>query len=574
MPDAGRDKTLTATQRERIIPILLFALVVCVSIVAWRQPVTSMPMNRNDASCYLLLAHNLVEHGVYSLDQTAPFRPHTEWPPGIPLLYTLPVALAGGFPLDDAAWIVRLFAWLVAAGSLWSVFRYVRLFCEAPVAWLVTLCTLGSRAFLDETQAAFADVPALGAMFLILFEIEHHFRSRTTSSWRSVAMFLGMALLPLIKPYLGVVYVAYLWHLTRRWWVARREATAELHPHRRLAAGIGLTTICCLPFVGFMAYSVIAAEATGTISAVTWLVTDNPVDVREGVAKTDPKSMSEWLNEGVTTLKYHLIYHVTASPVPLLEMVNFRDWPVLPRLTLILCGGVLIALGAIRLTLRGSGAAVSTTFSMLAVFTLLACDGARYFVILTPLFAWLYFSGVEALAGLCAGCRSTRQWTASTRGRIAVRRTAFALAAVSAVVWATERTRFVLDSDPLYDEVYSVLFELRDRDDVSTIVVPFPLRELAVVETDKRVLVYGDVDSLAAGPNGDPDSTAILWFNQSVVRNRDGFSPPESLKLLISQQTHLAEQQSSLVTVVLRGTPSDRRGQRSAEFSRKTKVRS
>nr|MBC8289577.1 hypothetical protein [Planctomycetota bacterium] len=390
-------------------------------------------------------------------------------------------------------------------------------------------CTFGSRAFLDESQAAFADVPALGAMFLILFEIEHHFRSKESPRWRSAAMFLGMALLPLVKPYLGVVFVAYLWCLTRRWFECGSETKAQAHRHRQFASGIGLTAVCCLPFIGFMVYSVIAAEATGTISAVTWLTTDNPVEVREGIAETDPKSIREWLGEGITTLKYHLIYHVTASPVPLLEMAHFRNWSIGPRLFWMLVCSSLILAGAIRLTLRGSGAAVVTASAMLAVFALLACDGARYFVILTPLFAWMFFSGVEALAETLAHIRSTRRWGNSPRTRTVFCGLATTAVAVSALVWSTERTQFSLDTDPLYDEIYAELFKLRDREDISTIVVPFPLRELAVVETGKRVLAYGEAAAVGGPVKVAQNSVAILWFGESVWQNREGFRPPSSL---------------------------------------------
>jgi hypothetical protein len=554
----GAKGDVMATQRERFIPFLLFGLVACLSAVTWNQPVTSMPMNRNDASCYLLLAHNMAEHGVYSLDQQAPFRPHTEWPPGVPLLYAIPVALAGGFPLGNSAWIVHLFAWVVAAGSMWCVFHYVRLFAEAHVAWLVTLCTLCSRAFLEESQAAFADIPALGAMFLMLYEIEHYFRTEQRSRWRTSMMFIGLALLPLVKPYLGVTFVAFLWHLAVRW-QTRRTQDAPAVRNRQFATGVALTALCCVPFACFMSYSVIAAESTGTISAVTWLVTDNPVEVREGVATTDHRTLGEWMTISVETMKFHLVYHIVASPVPLLEMVDFRDWPGPPRLLILLTGGSLMFLGALRLTLRGRGAAVVNTVAMTAVFALLACDGARYFVILTPLFAWLFLSGVEVVADWLAmrnagGGESECSWS---RRYIMVRPAFVTVLGMAALVWATEQNHPANDRDPLYDEIYSVLFELRDRDDISTIVVPFPIRELAIVETGKRVLVYAEVKADdASGPGLDRlNSSAIVWFHDSLRSQRPTFGGTEILAELVrNAPRHNTRTRNSLVQIVTPAT--------------------
>ncbi|TXT35139.1 MAG: hypothetical protein FD138_1491 [Planctomycetota bacterium] len=193
--------------------LALVVLFLAFSSVAWRQPVSSMPMNRNDAAFYLVLAHNLVEHGVYSHEQVEPFAPHTEWPPGVPLWYAVPMSLIGSFPLGSSAWIIRVWTLTTAALALWLVHRYLRLFFSNGAASAITSATAFSVAFLDESQAALADIPALAASFFVLFEIEKHFATERTSRGRSIVLHLSLAALPLVKPYLGMVFLAYLWKL-------------------------------------------------------------------------------------------------------------------------------------------------------------------------------------------------------------------------------------------------------------------------------------------------------------------------------------------------------------------------
>ena len=367
------------------------------SRVATAGPVSSMPLNRNDAAFYLVLAHNMVEHGVYSHQQVEPFAPHTEWPPGVPLWYAVPMSLIGSFPPGSSAWIIRVWTLATAVLALRLVQRYLKLFCSNGVSLAITAATAFSAALLDEAQAAFADIPALAASFFVLFEIEKHFATERTSRGRSIILHLSMAALPLVKPYLGVVFVAYL---------------SKLFSH----GGWALVALCCVPFIAFMTYSVIAAREAGTISAVTWLTTDNPVAMREGAAAAaDQKTLSEWISAATNAARFHLIYHIASSPLPLLEATHLSDWPAVPRLATTLGMLILFGVGIVRSLRRAEGAAAAYTIAVLAVFSLLACDGSRYFIILTPLCAAMIWSGVTCTVRSLIGtpidvpdCGSTR----------------------------------------------------------------------------------------------------------------------------------------------------------------------
>jgi len=531
----------------REVPAVLGLItgLILISSAAWGRPVTSMEMNRNDAAFYLVLGHHLVEHGVYSHSQTAPFIPHTEWPPGIPLLYALPLLITGGFPLAGSSGLLHVWIWLVAATAICLLYRYLRLFCRPGTAWTVAAVTIASRAFLDEAQAAFADIPALAAAAWALREIELHFRSPHRSRTRSALMYGGMSLLPLVKPYLGIVFVAYLWNLLVRWWRTVDAAEPDdIRParHGALMRGIGSLAVCCLPFAGFMTYSVMAAEQSGTISAVTWLVTDNPVLIREGVQAADQKTAGEWLATSVSTLRYHLVYHVTSALLPALDWLDFTHWPASPRILVMGLMWTLLILGSLRMLRRGHGAPVVYTAAMLAVFAVLGCDSARYFVILTPLCAWLELEGLAAVkSGLHAGTAALNRIRRSQSARVsgivvpaelsAPLLSVCCLAALAAsALWVQRQATAPLDPNPFYAELYQSLFELRDRDDVQTIVVPFPLRELTIVETGRRVLTYSD--ALADRAMHDP-STAVIRLRQSDLRTRPGFVAPAELEALL-----------------------------------------
>ena len=532
----------------RVGPLLVvIVLFVAVCSVAWRQPVSSMPLNRNDAAFYLVLAHNLVEHGVYSHQQVEPFAPHTEWPPGVPLWYAVPMSLVGSFPLGSSAWIIRAWALATAVLALWLVHRYLKLFCSNGVALAITAATAFSAAFLDEAQAALADIPALAASFFVLFEIEKHFASERTSRGRSIILHLSMAALPLVKPYLGVVFVAYLWKLfsCHGGWAllpvpaSKKRTGKSAHPPR----GIALVALCCVPFIAFMTYSVIAAREAGTISAVTWLTTDNSVAMREGAAATaDQKTLTEWLAAAMNTARFHLIYHIASSPLPLLEATQLNDWPSLPRLATTLGMLILFGVGIVRSLRRAEGAAAAYTIAMLAAFSLLACDGSRYFIILTPLCAAMIWSGATCTVRSLIGTPIDVPDCGSSEARMNARGLRFNKMLLSAVVvcavgsgllWAQQRSQSSLDPDPFYRDVYSSLFQLRDRDDVVTIAVPYPLREVTIVETGKRVITHAEFLALSKAEQ----AATVLVLVDHDVRRAVSFETSEPLKEFLSRAT-------------------------------------
>ena len=178
-PDGSRR---SATNREchwasapwfRALPLAAVLLTfLAASSVTWRQPVTSIEMNRNDAAFYLVLARNIVEHGVYSHQQQPPFQPHTEWPPGVPLLYSLPMSFVGGAALDGGRLWIHGFTLLVSSLALIAVYLFVRQRESVGIAIAVTAATMSSHAFLDSAQAATADTIAVAAAFFTLLLLE------------------------------------------------------------------------------------------------------------------------------------------------------------------------------------------------------------------------------------------------------------------------------------------------------------------------------------------------------------------------------------------------------------------
>ena len=532
----------------------LAAIFVLVSLASSRHQVSTVEMNRNDAACYMILARNIAQRGVYSLEQAEPFHPHTEWPPGIPLLYVPPMAIVGEFPLDATGTAV-IHAWslLLAVLSLWMVWRYLKEMTSPIGALCATAAVASTKAFLDSANAATADAVAVGFAFLALREIEVYFRDKTPSRsgeaveqtarlsvgrkkkakkttvrksptapkiakprrLRAVGLHVLLACLPIVKPYLGLVFVAYLWKLleTRPQWRQRLLGTVAIGA-------------CCLPFVGFMAFSVIAAERQGTISAVTWLTTDNPTAVLEGVASTDQKTLGEWLRGGLRTIRFFLLDNVSEAGVPALRWFGFSDWPRVARFgTLALVFGTL-ACGLVRAVRQKQIAGVGYSTAMFAFFVVFACDSPRYFTVLTPMCALYFWNGLTELLAMF-GSRSARTVVGRALVPVSEKKegqacspfdpqavaTGFVLsvAVIAAGSWVEHRFSERVDPELFYREVYAALRAAQVDESIHAIAVPYQLRSVATVETSKPVLSW---DECVSSQRHQWSRTAVLVIEQ------------------------------------------------------------
>jgi hypothetical protein len=462
------------------------------SLAAVGKPVTSMEMNRNDAACYLILADNLVHHGVYSMSRTEPYLPHTEWPPGTPLLYTVPVALASGLPTLSTAWVFHAWTLLISSLSLVALYRWAKLFVDVPIALAVTAATAFSRAFLDSGQAAVADSAAVGAAFFCLRMVHLKFAGTVEQRPNPFVFYGSLALLPLTKPYLGLVFVAWLWRVLTR-----------MDSWRDRFRQLLMMALCCVPFAGFIVYSVVAAQAAETISAVTWLTTSNPVEVREGVdVASDSITLGARLEMARHTLQYFLVYHAVNSPLPILDWAGLRDWPLAFRGVVVVLVGLAMILGLLSTTGRILKAEFAYAAALLVFFVLFECDSARYFTVLTPLCAMCFF----------LGARDVLQRFRWRLPELKLVHAALAAAVVSGVCWSQRQMAADIDPDPLFADIYTALKIARDDDRIETLYVPQWLRDLSIVETHKPVTGF-------AGPQLDETALkgcAVLQVSREV----------------------------------------------------------
>lgn len=509
--EAASSGTENSRFSDRAVFGLIAVLFVAVSLFSWHQPVSSMEMNRNDAACYLIMAKNLTQHGVYSLDQAAPFRPHTEWPPGIPLLYTVPMAFLD-FPLTTTGTSV-IHAWtlLMSLTSLWLVYRFLRTLISQAGAFAVVAALATTKAFLDSAQAAVADTASVGAAFLVLHWMQQYFQSQfrgatgadsdlasTATTRGQIALHIALALAPLVKPYLGMLHAAYLAKIIQHWW---RDSGAGKAAHLRLLRGLVTLGVCCIPFAGFIAYSVVAAQQTEQISAITWLTTDNPVEIHKTGETADHKSLKEWINGGLGVLKYHLVYNAIDAAVPALSWWRFSEWPApwrAPVLALLL-GTMLV--GAVQLQQRREVLSVAYAGAMFAFFIVFACDSPRYFTVLSPmcgLFAWIGGTTMFAWGQRILARRPFPQFSAHPLGtcpRSVVVTAALLLSAgLSTACWINHRAGCQFDAVPFYEELYATLHAARDDAAIGAIVVPFQLRDMSIVETGKPILTWQDYE--------------------------------------------------------------------------------
>jgi hypothetical protein len=70
-------------------------------------------------------------------------------------------------------------------------------------------------------------------------------------------------------------------------------------------------------------------------------------------------------------------------------------------------------------------------------------------------------------------------------------------AGACAAFWIHHRAGMANDPDPEFNDIYAALEWAAASAGVEEIVVPYPLRETAIVETGKRVLTYEDYESAA-----------------------------------------------------------------------------
>lgn len=530
------ESTSASSPRRRCSDSVVFAglalVFVAVSLASWAQPVSSMEMNRNDAACYLILAKNIVQHGVYSLDQAAPFQPHTEWPPGIPLLYALPMAFVD-FPLNsvDTA-VIHTWTLLISLTSLWLVCCYLRELLPQSAAFAITATLASTKAFLDSAQVPVADTVSVGVAFLLLHWMRRYFaetqpkESVPAARRKDVAWHVALALAPLVKPYLGMLHAAYLAKLWQRWWHSYRAeqlTQASSRYHFRLIHGIVTLGICCIPFAVFIGYSVTTARQTEQISAITWLTTDNPVTIQKEGEATDHKSLGEWISSGMGVLKYHLIYNATDAVLPGLSWFHLSNWPMVWRAPLLILALGAMGGGVIKLLRQGDLLSVAYASAMLLFFVVFACDSPRYFTVLSPmcgLFAWL---GATSILGWCR-----KQYVSPTNVAPFAMMVSTALligAGWSSLAWVRHRSGVRYDAVPFYEELYTALHAARDDESISGIVVPFQLRDISIVETGKPVFTWKDY---AEQRNSLPQSVAIIAIKHDPT-GRILQSPPATL---------------------------------------------
>lgn len=267
--------------------------------------------------------------------------------------------------------------------------------------------------------------------------------------------------------------------------------------------GVLAIGVCCLPFVGFIAYSVMAAEQQGTISAVTWLTTDNPTAIQEGVAATDQKTLGEWITGGLRTIRYFLLDNVSEAAVPVLRWFGFSDWPRVARFGVLgLVFGTLLA-GVVRAVRQKQIAGLGYSAAMFAFFVVFACDSPRYFTVLTPmcaLYFWMGLTNLLALIGRSKAIASVGRETAAAGFVLSV-------AVLAAGFWVEHRIGQRVDPEPFYREVYAALRAAQADETIVAIAVPYQLRSVATVETSKPVLSW---EECVASKRHEWSRTAVL----------------------------------------------------------------
>jgi hypothetical protein len=296
-----------------------------------------------------------------------------------------------------------------------------------------------------------------------------------------------LAVVPLIKPYLGMLFPAYLVSLFQQ---------ANTGRHR--CRGIALLAVCCLPFAAFIGYSVIAAEQSGTISALTWFTTDNPLEIREATNVADAKTAADWLHQSADAVRYHLAYHTVTAPLPWLAWCGLPDWSWPARLFVFVAVGGLMLLGAWHSWRQRDVVSLSYTAAMFAFFVVFACDSSRYFTVLTPMCALLFCRGVVVV---CESYRMAalgrpawlRDQPRKAEGGHPPHKLACGVLLASALLatglWVRHRTGHVHDPNPFYDDLYAALQVVREDSVIAELQVPYQLREIARLETGKRIRV-------------------------------------------------------------------------------------
>lgn len=493
------------------LPLVLLVAMSC--WVTWQQQVSSTERDRIEPAENLVqgyaFSRQLAADEASARDSASGTRPRAASDagelsvlptPGMSVIYSVPFSLAGDLPLGETRYVVHLWTALLALVAAFAVFGYIADHSPPAIAFAVASTVICHAAFLDAAQAASGELPAIAAAFLTLRLMEHHFSAASPSWLRGSLLVAALAVLPLIQPYLAILFAVYLCLYLRR------------RPLRKWALGFLAVSVAAVPFVGLCVYPPLQERGEVTTDAVAGLLLR---EVRSWSA-TD-LTWQQWAALQQQSFTDHFLAQVVTAPLPLLDTLQLPSW----RSPLRTCAISLVlgamALGVLTAMRRRLLAGVLGCWWASVVLVLYAGGSERYFLFVAPLFAYYFWLGFEAV-GLIVLARVPESFQG-------IRVVMVGSAVLAAMFWVSHRVEGRYDPDQLYDEVYAALLEIRDRDDIDELIVPDELQGIAYVETGKRVRAY---ETLEPGRT-ESGRVALLCVHTLAESESDALELPEEL---------------------------------------------
>ncbi len=371
-----------STERERTLVmavVLVLALIVSIQLLSGNL----FFVFGFDTPNYILLAKSIAAGHGYS-DINAPgFPPHTQYPPGLPLILA-PVVYLFGYNLVWMHLVIIFFAFL-------SVPLLLRVFSREERGYLgvfIALLTLTSFHFVEFSREILSEVPYLFFSLLGVLFFEKYFHERENP--RYLALFTAALVAAYFVKMIGItLYAAALSALALR--ALERRGRAGLYIKKILVFAV----LAILPFVLFMLRNAYYSSGVDTYQSI--FLTADYYNLSSGHAGLLSIFERTFRNLGIYILlpSRMVLAYLYAGPLPAWTRTFF---------SILLLLLMLYGLGRELMRTRGIKEFYVIFFvGLIIVWPVYGIgDSYRYLVPMIPFFYYYLFSGIRGAAGWAA----------------------------------------------------------------------------------------------------------------------------------------------------------------------------
>lgn len=198
----GESSSTLFSSSRRVSLLLLFCVAAEFAVMTLSFDLMGWPIDKGDEPGYRVLAGNILDHGVLSLSEHAPFEPSVLRAPGYPLFVAFAYAVSA-----RSAMFLRLVQFFLLGLTGVLLYRLTRPFVGAKISALAGLFCVTYPSFVF--QAAYHLTETLATFLAVLFVYLTALMLQRTTRQRAIAFGLGLAAgsAALVRPSLALLVV-------------------------------------------------------------------------------------------------------------------------------------------------------------------------------------------------------------------------------------------------------------------------------------------------------------------------------------------------------------------------------